>query len=219
MKIPDQWTFKNADVAKNFDSHVREQLPWYDLVSQAAVHFSKHYIGKNSLIYDIGASTGNFGKLIYDELKSTQSQLIALDDSQDMLEKYTGPGELICTDATEYDYANFDLAYVFLVVMFISPSKRYAFLQKLYNKLKPGGALVIVDKTESPAGYLGSAFRRLPFKWKISTGTPFEDIIKKEMSLIGQQRPITEKILPGFPIKFFQLGEFAGWIIEKPEVT
>ena len=30
MEIPKNWSFASQEVAKNFDNHVREQLPWYD---------------------------------------------------------------------------------------------------------------------------------------------------------------------------------------------
>ena len=35
MDIPKEWTFENASVAQSFNQHVREQLPWYDLVTGA----------------------------------------------------------------------------------------------------------------------------------------------------------------------------------------
>ena len=35
MKIPNNWTFEDTEVAKNFNRHVREQLPFYDLATNA----------------------------------------------------------------------------------------------------------------------------------------------------------------------------------------
>lgn len=43
MDIPDIWTFKSDEVAKNFDNHVREQLPFYDLALSVTAHIAKHY--------------------------------------------------------------------------------------------------------------------------------------------------------------------------------
>ena len=35
------WTFESKEVAKNFDKHVREQLPWYDMLTDAVVYHTQ----------------------------------------------------------------------------------------------------------------------------------------------------------------------------------
>ena len=62
MQIPDSWTFKTDEVAQGFDSHVREQLPWYDALTQLVAMIARHYLPVGATAYDIGASTGNMGK-------------------------------------------------------------------------------------------------------------------------------------------------------------
>ena len=64
MDIPTNWTFETSGVAKGFDRHVREQLPWYDLATNAILHVARHYIPENGLVYDFGASTGNIGRAL-----------------------------------------------------------------------------------------------------------------------------------------------------------
>ena len=44
MKIPNTWTFESVEVADGFDLHVREQLPWYDLVTGAIGQIARHFI-------------------------------------------------------------------------------------------------------------------------------------------------------------------------------
>ena len=78
MKIPSNWTFENKEVAENFNNHVREQLPWYDLATQAVIHLARHYIPNNGLVYDLGASTGNIGNAIKDILTTRNAEFIAL---------------------------------------------------------------------------------------------------------------------------------------------
>jgi hypothetical protein len=78
--------------------------------------------------------------------------------------------------------------------------------------------MIIVDKIVSPSGYAGTVLRRLPMLWKTKQGASAEDIVKKELSLAGSQRPINEhSLLPAPFTKFFQMGEFCGWIVEKSE--
>ncbi|HOW67938.1 MAG TPA: methyltransferase domain-containing protein [Candidatus Paceibacterota bacterium] len=217
LKIPKHWTFRNQAVAKHFDRHVREQLPWYGLATQAMANFGRHYIPSKGMVYDIGASTGNIGLAIKDTVDQRQARFIAIEESQEMADRYQGPPELVVADAMAYEYEPFDFAVCFLVLMFLPVQVRAAFLHRLQELTKPGGALVVVDKVQMPPGYVGTAFSRLTLQQKLITGTPPEAIIRKELSLAGYQRPLDPKSLPASARTFFQMGEFVGWIIEKEE--
>ena len=219
MIIPDNWTFQSEEIASNFDSHVREQLPWYDLVTEMIQTIAGHYITKKGIVYDIGASTGNIGKSLSSNLEKNNAIFTAIEESQEMARKYSGPGKIVNEDALKFTYEPFDLAVLFLVVMFLPYNERDKYLARLYMLMKPGGAMIIVDKTNIPAGYVGTAFRRLTMALKLKSGASGDDIIKKELSLAGYQRPIDIDCLPGHPVEFFRAGEFAGWVIEKPKTS
>jgi tRNA (cmo5U34)-methyltransferase len=205
-------------VAQHFDSHVREQLPWYDLATNAVAHLGRHYIPRGGTVYDIGASTGNIGLALKETLNQRQATFTAIEESREMADHYHGPPELVVTDAVSFDYRPFDFAVCFLVCMFLPVPLRASFLRRVSGLIRPGGALVIVDKINTPTGYVGTALRRLAMSWKVESGTDPSDIVRKELSLAGYQRPINPKILPREARQFFQLGEFAGWVIEKEEL-
>lgn len=215
FEIPTDWTFKSRSVADGFDAHVREQLPWYELASGATAHVARHYISQGGLVYDIGASTGNIGNLLLDTLVARNARLVAVDDSEEMATLYRGPGELVVGDALSVEYEPCDVAILFLVVMFLPVYERRAFLSRLYGALRPGGALIVVDKSDESCGYLATILRRLTLAGKVATGTKSDDIIAKELSLVGVQRPLDVGDLPGSPEMFFRFGEFTGWVIEK----
>jgi tRNA (cmo5U34)-methyltransferase len=216
MKIPTDWTFKTADVAEAFEAHVREQLPWYDLVTGAVAHIIRHYLPHGGLVYDIGASTGNVGLSIADVLLSRKASLIAVEASPDMAKLYRGPGRLIVDDACKVDYAPFDVGVLFLVLMFLTPAERRTLLRTLAAKIKPGGCIVLLDKLLPPPGWAGTIYRRLTLAGKVATNTPASDIVAKELSLSGLQRPLDHREVPPAALEFFRFGEFAGWIIEGP---
>jgi len=215
MKIPTDWTFKNKGVAKEFDTHVRESLPWYDLVSGAVAHTVRHYLPENGLMYDIGASTGNIGKLLDDSLTSRKAQLISIENAPEMAEHFEAQGKLEIADCTTYDYQPFDVATIFLVLMFLTMDQRQNLILQLLTKCRKGGAIIIVDKIEAKANYIGTINRRLTLAGKVATGVSHEQIIAKELSLAGIQRPLRETELPTAAEQFFRFGEFAGWILEK----
>lgn len=216
MNIPRNWTFKDSGVAAGFDRHVREQLPWYDLTTGVIAHIARHYIPENGLVYDIGASTGNIGNAIAETLKSRNARLIAIENSDQMADLYAGPGELVITDATEFHFEQCDFVVCFLVLMFIKPRLRAALVSRLIESLNPGGAMVILDKCVPVAGYPSVVLQRLALAGKIAAGVTAEEVVEKELSLGGVQRPLHSNELPGNAIEIFRFGDFAGWLIEKP---
>jgi len=217
MKIPKNWTFEDKDVAKNFDNHVREQLPWYDLATQSIVHISRHYIPYKGLVYDLGASIGNIGNAIKDILKERNCEFIAIEKSKEMAEIYNCDyGELVIQNINGYNYKKFDVCISFLTLMFLEPKYRADFLDNLYSNLHEGGAIIIFDKIESDGGYIGTINLRLTLAEKIKKIENYKEIIDKELSLSGIQRPIKYKLLEKYnPSLFFRFADFVGYIIEK----
>ena len=158
--IPKDWTFKDASVAKRFDAHVRETLPWYDLATHGVAHLAAAYLPEKGRAYDIGASTGNIGRALEPIIKSRNIDFIGIEPSEEMSLIYEAPGTLITADATEHTYKPFDVAILFLVLMFIPVAKRMLYLDELIATVKPGGAIIIIDKNHLPYGYLGSTIHR-----------------------------------------------------------
>ncbi len=131
FEVPKHWTFRSRAVAKHFDQHVRESLPWYDLATNAVAHFGRHYIPRNGIVYDIGASTGNIGLALKDTLIQRQARFFAIEESREMADRYEGPPQLVVADAVGFDYKPFDFAVCFLVLMFLPVDIRATFLRKL----------------------------------------------------------------------------------------
>ena len=102
MDIPTNWTFETSGVAQGFDRHVREQLPWYDLATNAILHVARHYIPENGLVYDFGASTGNIGRALEPILTKRNAHLIGIEPSQEMIKLYNAPGNVICSKAETF---------------------------------------------------------------------------------------------------------------------
>lgn len=216
MEIPKigEWTFDATDIANNFDAHVREQLPWYDLATDAVCHVIRHYLPKNGLLYDIGASTGNITKSLSDILINREAKAISIDSSQSMCEKFTGYGEIIHECAENFQYKDFDCAVLFLTLMFVNERERKPLMDRLFSKLKKGGCIIVFDKIQPKGGYLSIVNSRLALAEKIKAGVGYQEIIDKELSLSGIQRPISSEIYSGYDT-IFKYGDFVGFVIEK----
>ena len=219
MKIPADWTFKSAEVAYHFDQHVKEQLPWYELITKVIVVIARHYIEHGGLVYDIGCSTGNITRAIHAEVEARSPKFIGIDDSPEMEAFYPKAiGDYVLADACEFDYSPFDLAVCYLFLQFVPLAKRRPLLAELIKKVKKSGAIVIVDKVVVSSEYCYSKdiFRRITLSGKRENGAPAEEILQKELSICGVQRPVNPGIITEISplaFEFFRFGEFAGWII------
>lgn len=220
MEIPSDWTFKNQHVADEFDFHVRQQLPWYDLATGLVAHIVRHFLPEGGLLYDIGCSTGNLEASLGTILKSRGATIVPIDNSPEMTTLYRGAAEVQIANAQDVEYEDYDVAVCFLVLMFLSPEDRQKLIDKLRLKVKRGGCLIIVDKTQMMGGYLSTVMHRATIAGKAASGTPHDEIVAKELSLAGVQRPLPHKYLDyrlASATEVFRFGEFAGWVYEKPE--
>ena len=208
------WTFQGF--APEFDAHVREQLPWYGMATESVALIARHYIPRRGLVYDLGASTGNVGRVLASTLHEREARLVALDECRDMVAAYRGPGRAITADVARYPYKAFDVGIAFLTLMFLPVPERRRLLVTLRGKVKPGGAIIVVDKEESPGGYPATVLSRLTWDCKLRQGAEPGAVMRKELSLSGVQRPLYKGRVGGperrggVPIR----GIFAGWLIE-----
>jgi tRNA (cmo5U34)-methyltransferase len=210
------FNFNDKEVAEEFNTHVREQLPWYESVKKLIVFIARSYVNKNGLIYDIGCSTGNIARSLESIITKRNIRLIGIDESKEMLELYPKIGETYCSDALTFDYEEeYDVALLFLVGMFLDSNKRKDFFEKLYMKRKKNGILIIVDKFAQEGGYFSSIMNRFNLLLKVENQVEPKDILNKELSLTGVQIPLNYEEMPGKPVEFFRLGDFRGYVIDK----
>ena len=204
------WTFETLP---DFDRHVRAHLPWYDMVTDAVALVARHYIPQGGLVYDIGASTGNVGRAIGATLEEREARLVAIEPCRNLARRYQAPGSLVEADALAFDFAPHDVSILFLTLMFLPVAERAALVARLRRLLRPGGALIVVDKCMPPAGYEAIVHLRLTLAGKVRAGVSAEEIVEKEIALSGVQRPIDiEELGPG-ALEVFRFGDFAAWII------
>ena len=221
MDIPKDWTFKNKAVADEFDYHVREQLPWYDLATGLVAHLVRHYLPENGLLYDIGCSTGNLEMALGNLPLKRNARFIPIDNSEEMVDLYRGRYNVTIGNAQDIEYEPFDVAVCFLCLMFLSVDARKTLCAKLRDNVKKGGCIIVVDKTEMASGYLSTVLHRATIAGKVASGAPADEIVAKELSLAGIQRPLPPTFIERnffyTPLEIFRFGEFAGWIYTKAE--
>lgn len=213
MRIPKEWTFKSEDVAKGFDNHVREQLPWYNIATSMTAHFTRNYLPENGVLLDLGCSTGNITKACSEEIAARNAKVISVDNSEEMAKCFDGVGVVTIANIENFEIPEFDVCVMFLSLMFVPVSRRSTLIMELMKKTRKGGLVLIVDKVESFSGYSGQVINRLNLVNKLDAGCKPDDILSKELSLSGVQRPVNPELLKSFT-KWFQIGEFCGYLFE-----
>ncbi len=138
---------------------------------------------------------------------------MAIECAPNMIEAYQAPGEVHEGDALDFAYEPFDVAILFLTLMFMPVAARGVFVSRLRQLMRPGGALIIVDKCVPPAGYEGVVNARLTLAGKLQAAVPGDDIVTKEIALAGIQRPLAITELGDGAIEMSRYGDFAGWIV------
>ena len=209
-----EWTFLDAKTARIFPKHVTSHLPWYPLATQLVSHAIKHYIPCSGRLYDIGASRGNVTDSVRDTLIARNVETISIEYSREMCRLWKGFGSIVCADAADFDYQDFDVAVLFLTLQFIPRDRRRMLLHHLMARLNRGGCLIVFDKFLPAGGYGGWVTSRICHSLKVNAGVNPAEIANKELSLSGIQRPLSENELPTNRTKIFQCGDFQGFIIE-----
>jgi tRNA (cmo5U34)-methyltransferase len=217
------WTFETPEIAAGFDAHVREQLPWYDMVTDAVVYIARNYMPVDCVITEVGASTGNMTKALlptFNERNGCNYQ--AIEVSREMCEVFNKNIQHPLVGCWEADILDIDMEEIdtshvtilFLTLMFIRVDERERLMKRLRKNSHKGGCIIVVDKVCDHGGYFATVLKRLTMQLKLQQGAKPEDVLTKEMSLAGVQIPIDPAILGEDAKQFFRMGEFAGWVIE-----
>ena len=152
------WKFSGKTV-DNFDAHVSKSVPLYNEGHDLINKLSDYFIQDNSVIYEIGTSTGELLIKLAQYHKNRPSvKFIGIDIEEDMIakanEKKKQLGlknvEFICDSAVAADYEPADMFISYYTMQFIRPSERQRMLDKIYENLRWGGALAMFEKVRAP---------------------------------------------------------------------
>ena len=84
LKISRTWSFSNK-VSRVFDNHVKQSIPLYSEFHKQIAKIAEFYCKDDSVIYDLGCSTGNFIKEI-SKVKKKNLNIVGIDDSKKMIQ-------------------------------------------------------------------------------------------------------------------------------------
>lgn len=229
FKISRTWSF-NAKVSKVFDDHVKQSIPLYKEFHSQISKIAEFYCKDESLIYDLGCSTGNFICEI-SNIKRNNLSIVGIDNSKKMIDickKKTNKIKknkitLICDDMFKINFKKCDLVICCLVLPFFSRGRQELLIKKIYKSLNNHGAAIILNKSISKFPHFENIFNQLYSDFKLRKGISSRDVLKKAQSLRSVHTLNTtdddlfflKKI--GFKKTdiFFKYLNFTGFIVEK----
>ena len=188
----ESWVF-NKDVAKIFDLHVKQSIPFYDDIQKHISSLSEWFIKDRSIIYDLGCSTGETAKNIveFNKKRKVSFNYVGLDSSPEMIKlaKKKIQHKNIKFKNTDVNKVKFkknsDLFICLLTFPFINLNERKKLLRKIYKSLKIGGSLIFVDKIYSENPLVQDIFNQIHFDSKLKNKLTTTQILNKAKSLRG----------------------------------
>lgn len=201
----------------NFDEHINKSIPNYDVLINHILGLSDYFIEKNTIIYDLGCSTGKFLKsLKYENLK------IGYDEAK-LMPEFDSEIDFKKVNLNEtFEIKNSSIVYSIFTMQFLERKKRQNYCDIVYKGLNKGGAFILCEKIYQEDGYLQELMSFTHYDYKCKSFTE-EEIIKKERDLRLIMKPNTLKqnieLLnnAGFDkiIQFWQSYNFVGLIAIK----
>ncbi len=223
----------NEPVAQVFDDMLERSVPFYKECQQMVIDLALNFAQKNSAVYDLGCSTGTLLRHLVRTIPEKQKiRFVGLDNSAAMLNKARGKlkGYLKRCKLVEADLESaFELADASVVIMnytlqFIPPKRRAAMLKKIYQGLRPGGGLILIEKVRGESEGLNDLFVEQHHAYKRSQGYSKLEIAKKREALEKVLIPLKpgkhRDLLVGAGFRqvdvFFKWFNFAGFLASKP---
>ena len=186
------WKFDD-EVAKQFDNHVRQSVYMYDEFHNSIVNMSRFFIEDNTNILDIGTSTGELLKKLYND--KNNCNYIGIDIESPMIEqaklKLPKQVRLEVGDILDYKIENCSIITMVLVLQFIRPKDKQLVIDNIYKSLNKGGAFFFVDKVKSPILDIHDMYNDLYYDFKLNNNLSHRDVLEKNISLRGVQKTIT----------------------------
>lgn len=191
-----QWTF-SGNVAENFDEHVRQSVPFYDVGHDLICKLSDFFVTDDSVVYDVGCSTGRLlSRLATRHGHRNGVEWVGIDAELDMVQyasKATDNARItfIHDDVRHFPFQKSDFIVAYYTVQFVRPKDRQQLITKIYDSLNWGGALLLFEKMRGPDARFQDIATALYTEYKLDNRFSPDEIVAKSRSLKGVLEPFS----------------------------
>ena len=191
----------DEQVVNVFPDMIARSVPGYASILSMIEQLASRYVRANTHVYDLGCSLGAATRLIARQAPES-CVIYAVDNSQAMINRLqsllqSDTGAKRCRivlqeddiRTTEISLASF--AVLNLTLQFIAPHEREALVQRIFDGLLPGGALLLSEKICFAEGTQQELMTDLHHDFKRSHGYSDLEIAQKRTSIENRLIPET----------------------------
>ena len=227
VKPGDKWVF-DSEVAACFANMLERSIPDYRSMRALTYTAGERFIQPDTLIVDVGCSTGLAVKPFVERYKD-ENDFLLIDNAPAMVdacrELFEGVPGVMVEHGNLWDHLPFaedaSLVLSVLSLQFMPTAYRQDMICKIYDSLTPGGAFIFVEKIVSES--MDDLMVDLYYQMKRENGYTTEDIQRKRKSLENVLSPLKPEWnvdmlrTVGFQKvdMFWRCLNFCGWIAVK----
>jgi tRNA (cmo5U34)-methyltransferase len=190
------WSF--ANISEDFDEHIRRSIPLYESGHRLVCHYSDFFLKSDSLVYDIGCSTGQMLlKLAARHPTKPALKLVGIDTVEDMVGKANllAAAEprlnFVHANALDESLEPADMVIANYTIQFLPPRVRQKLVDKIYQALNWGGGFFMFEKVRAPDGRFQDYANQVYVEFKLENGFSEAEIVNKTRSIKGVMEPFS----------------------------
>lgn len=191
------WSF-GGDVPDTFDEHVERSVPLYHEGHDLVLGLADFFLSGGSTCYELGCSTGALIHKIAQRHREKRIRAFGIDIQPEMIayaRKHCGspPVTFVEADIVEADLEPADLVVSYYTMQFVRPRYRQDVIDRIYETLHWGGALVLFEKVRSPDARFQDIMTAMYTDYKRMRGYRPDEILAKARSLKGVLEPFSSQ--------------------------
>ena len=179
-----------------FDDMLNRSIPLYREMIRRQGQLIGQFYQDGTRIYDLGCSNGNLGMEVCRTMDQRSFQMIAVDNSEPMMEAFAtrlasiphgGQIDLLCNDIRQADISQASVVAMNFTLQFVDRGHRDAVVARIFNGLRNKGLLLLSEKIAHTNPMVGDLQQSMYYGFKNENG--YSDLE------ISQKREALEKVL------------------------
>ncbi|WP_369743555.1 carboxy-S-adenosyl-L-methionine synthase CmoA [Pseudidiomarina sp. PP-1MA] len=188
----------DQNVVEVFPDMINRSVPGYQSILQGIGQLTKRFAQSHSNLYDLGCSLGAATLAMRQHVSHLeQVQIIGIDNSSAMVERCqlhlqgyrsTVPVSIRCEDILHSELSDASVVTMNFTLQFVPPEQRQPLLQRIYDSLKPGGALLLSEKFRSNSPSMNELLVDIHHEFKRANGYSELEIAQKRAAIENVMR-------------------------------